>query len=73
MTCKDCLYSGRCSVALACNANPICKNFKNKADFVEVVRCKNCTHYDDVGECEVHPHDGRFGVNYFCADGEKRE
>ena len=42
------------------------------ADVEEVVRCKNCIHYDDVGECEVHPYDGRFNVNYFCADGERK-
>lgn len=37
-------------------------------DVVEVVRCKDCIHYDDVGECEVHPYDGRFNVNYFSAE-----
>lgn len=42
------------------------------ADVVKVVRCKDCIHYDDVGECEIHSYDGRFNVNYFCADGERR-
>lgn len=41
-------------------------------DAVPVVRCKDCIHYGDVGDCEVHPYDGRFNVNYFCADGEKK-
>lgn len=38
-----------------------------------VIRCKDCTHYGDVGDCEVHPHDGRFNREYFCADGERRK
>ena len=53
MTCKDCIgYK-------YCNPQPIrprsvekwCKKFKNKADFVEVVRCKNCKEYKDTGVC----------------------
>ena len=41
-------------------------------DAVPVVRCKDCIHYGEVGDCEVHPYDGSFNVNYFCADGEKK-
>lgn len=41
-------------------------------DASSIVRCKDCIHYGDVGDCEVHPYDGRFNVNYFCADGEKK-
>ena len=43
------------------------------ADVVEVVRCKDCVHYGEVGDCEVHPYDDRFNVNYFCADGERKD
>lgn len=50
-----------------------CKLFKNKADFVEVVRCKNC----DI------PHNKWTGCpklnglipppNHFCACGERKK
>lgn len=46
MTCKDCLH---CKVCL-CNdnydhhASSLCDHFKNKADVVKVVRCKDCKH-----------------------------
>lgn len=43
------------------------------ADVMEVVRCKDCIHYGEVGDCEVHPYDDRFNVNYFCADGERKD
>jgi hypothetical protein len=47
------------------------EHFLNSQPMVEVVvKCKDCTHYGDVGDCEVHPHDGRFNREYFCADGE---
>lgn len=42
-------------------------------DSVDIVRCKDCIHYGDVGDCEVHPYDGRFNRQYFCADGEKKK
>lgn len=40
-------------------------------DAVAVVRCKDCIYYGEVGDCKIRPYDGRFNVNYFCADGEK--
>ena len=73
-SCKDCMcYEILCQHTLQDDELKPCKSFKNKSDFVEVVRCKNCKHYDEVGECEVHPYDGRFNVNYFCADGERKD
>lgn len=52
------------------------------ADVVEVVRCKDCAHYDD-GECGYHSEPGeqrayeRWTVdvneNDFCSYGERRE
>lgn len=49
------------------------ENFlKEQPIVLDVVCCKDCIHYSEVGDCEVHPHDGRFNVNYFCADGQKK-
>lgn len=43
MTCKDCIfYDKLCSHALDESELVLCKDFKNKADFVEVVRCEKC-------------------------------
>ena len=49
MTCKDCLYYEMCYMVEHygwSEEDGTCVNFKNKADFVEVVRCKNCKHCD---------------------------
>ena len=49
-------------------------NVATVADFVEVVRCKDCKHFTDgmaIGMCErVH---NPFPFNHFCRYGERRE
>ena len=41
--CKECLYYEVCPLGLAIKGKTgTCLKFKNKADFVEVVRCKDC-------------------------------
>lgn len=59
MTCKDCIGYKFCSRGrngqtnfygkdVACNnVDILCNDFKNKADFVEVVRCSECRHKVD--------------------------
>jgi hypothetical protein len=50
MTCNDCIHYDVCpkpyyGEKLCCNdVEERCENFKNKADFVEVVRCGKCKH-----------------------------
>lgn len=52
MTCYDCIHCDACSDAgdsgFSCLKEDVskCKHFKNKADFVEVVRCKKCKDKD---------------------------
>ena len=54
MTCKDCIHGVICNVLSSPNsqdeknAEKWCWNFKNKADFVEVVRCKDCKFYKPI-------------------------
>ena len=43
MSCKDCIHEELCNIHGYINADE-CFCFKNKADFVEVVRCKDCNH-----------------------------
>jgi hypothetical protein len=73
MTCKDCLSYEACmkwtdcwlDTDRACN----CENFKNKADFVEVVRCKDCAMHEEGCPLDTHPYmtpnDG------YCYKGKK--
>lgn len=60
-TCYDCIHSDVCSGIGACSYHcsdvSKCKHFKNKADFVEVVRCENCTRRVD--------YEGRIMCNKF--------
>jgi hypothetical protein len=58
----------------ACNnVEQLCENFKNKADFVEVVRCNDCVYSNEDGTI-CHYGVGR-GVKpeHFCGYGERRE
>ncbi len=51
-----------------------CSNFKNKEDFVEVVRCKDCI-YNEIGSC-THSQkydEDNYRADYFCADGTPKE
>ena len=79
MTCNDCIkydaclaYNGGMTriMSMKNKAEQECGHFKNKADFVEVVRCKDCTEWDGK-ECECSHWYG-FRENDFCSYGEKR-
>ena len=48
MTYKDCVFEEMCPF-LDKTCVERCVHFKNKADFVEVVRCKDCKHRGDYG------------------------
>lgn len=93
MTCKDCLGYKFCSrgrngqtnfygeVSACNNVESLCKDFKNKADFVEVVRCKDCRYFNQKVPCggfcicgEVTGGIPRVRVNEdFCSYGERRD
>ena len=82
MTCIDCIKYDACVVynggltrtmSMKNKAEEMCELFKNKADFVEVVRCKDC----DI------PHNKWTGCpkmnglipppNHFCSYGERKK
>ena len=44
-TCKECIHYSVCMART--HENTLCDHFKNKADVVPVVRCKDCKHYKD--------------------------
>ena len=86
MTCNDCIHDKVCSKPyygnnIACNnVEELCENFKNKADFEEVVRCEKCVDYlydtlyckkNNIGYCD---RDGAIKQkNHFCSYGERKD
>lgn len=88
--CYDCIHCGACSDAgdsgFSCLKEDAskCKHFKNKADFVEVIRCGKCIHGDV--SCHAKTKDGEetiacyctiknkvTDVDYYCPNGERRD
>ena len=80
-TCGDCVYADVCehlpNLPLFHRKNEaLCVTFKDKADFVEVVRCKDCKHnIKPIGKIECRCElDGKiWDNNDFCSYGERRE
>ena len=84
MTCKDCIHYGICTFNLTGNEWSKCFHFKNKADVVEVVRCKECKHCElrypakAIGEEAIeeyycYPNQRYVKSTDFCNCGEKGE
>ena len=91
-SCKDCICFDACmdytklkESEFAQNidgAEISCDHFKNKADFVEVVRCKDCDYFVPLGD--AYEYKGKkamhcilrascTGDNYYCADGMRKD
>ena len=54
-TCNDCIHQYLCDIYANAGVTDvpadditICEVFKNKADVVEVIRCKDCAHYGGI-------------------------
>ena len=86
-TCGDCVHAKVCKEVNGSWFSPkniaFCRLFKNKADFVEVVRCKDCKHLEYGYQC-YYPlgmmlnNDGDAYVlvdpdEDFCSCGERRD
>ncbi len=75
MTCKDCLHYDICVFHLKGNENEKCLHFKNKADLVEVVRCKDCEHWiywADEKRCSCDLHYKHPNREDFCSYGDRK-
>ena len=69
MTYKDCLYYPVCHFYTNDCVNK-CGHFKNKSDFAEVVRCKDCKYWDTLYKRCIF---GRiFNELGFCNYGERK-
>ena len=82
MTCKECLHDGVCFMQEVCEdleeqlAEFGCNDYKTKAEWVPVVRCKDCKYYFrkyctvesmlDYTDIERAPND-------FCSYGERKD
>ena len=65
MTCKDCMHYKICVwTQVETDITKTCEMFKNKADFVEVVRCKKCK-YGDVSTIS-NSKDGQEEIACYC-------
>lgn len=79
MACKDCIHFEVCGfTSIICKTmEKDCKQFKNKADFVEVVMCKDCKCYDeDFENCHGNHKCSRYNSAMFptdfCSYGERK-
>lgn len=76
--CENCLHYNACLLNSEYEPS-LCRAYKDKADVVEAVRCKDCAHYCGFDHCKngicdrdvvskraVYPTD-------FCSYGERKE
>ena len=73
MTCYDCIHKPVCfRYGFTKDVEELCPAFKNKADFVEVVRCANCKNLVVYDNCCMY-----FGYkvddNDFCSYAERKD
>ena len=81
MTCKDCIGYVFCSRGTngrtdfmgkdaACNnVEELCNDFKNKADFVKIVKCGECEYREECNK-EVYV-EGSYTSIYWCSEGRR--
>ena len=76
--CEKCIHEEVCDQSSrrmwsAMAGETECSDFKNKADFVEVVRCKDCKNYDNCGSNRYCNYFREVvGSYHFCSYGERR-
>lgn len=77
MACKNCIHYDVCFLHLKGDEDKWCQRFKNKADFVEIVRCKGCKERNTEGCPMLHYVDGELightEDDDFCSYGERKE
>ena len=74
MICKNCIHYEPCfeygNILDPIHGGVVCDSFKNKADYVEVVKCKDCEHYHIGKESVICDYD-YCDILYYC-DGSHR-
>lgn len=75
MKCNDCIYEKMCESRYE---REHCLSFKDKANFVEVVRCKDCAYCRYVDDVDIYKCDRRGFYSEevmptdYCSLGERR-
>ena len=84
MTCTDCIkydaclaYNGGMTriMSMENKAEENCGHFKNKADYVEVVRCKDCKfayEHKFFGESYCEKTNRKIKQHHFCGYGKRK-
>lgn len=83
MTCKDCIHENVCVMIAFPEAfentkwgKDPCDHFKNKAGFVEVVKCKDCLfcleNYNHEYLCSAMTNPNYVSIDHFCSYGERK-
>ena len=81
MTCRDCIHYEICFAKNPWVRIEYCGEFRNKADFVEVVMCEKCDYKDDCAGQIVHTtrdyvleqNISTYNKVDFCSYGERRD
>lgn len=76
--CEKCIHEDVCllhedNFMADANKNGFCGKFKNKADFVEVVRCKDCKHSNDDGTICRYSVGREVEPEHYCSYGERSD
>lgn len=79
--CKDCLLVEMCYIIenydADTNDDDVCENFKDRQNYVEVVRCKDCKHMEMTPDClrwcHVWQGINGMGDDGFCNYGERKD
>lgn len=81
-TCNNCIHYSACLWNGEYTPTP-CRHFKDKADMVEVVRCRDCKHLTVINNGSAYARCEKTGYvfwsfrtdtrEHFCAYGERRE
>lgn len=71
--CKKCLYHQMCpfNISVTGTAAERCKTYEDTADYVKVVRCKDCANRNEKRWCKIqarYTHESEY-----CSDGKRGE
>ena len=81
--CKYCIHYGICDYSPFSDKKIECKDFKCKADYMEVVRCKDCKYWkqhfeQNMGQCYCNQWENDYFYCLtkdidFCSYGERKD
>ena len=78
MTCYDCIHIYSCKYDRFFGVDDVenkCNYFKNKADFVEVVRCTECVYCENMKCTELKDNSGHpldVAIFDYCSQGVRK-